>query len=97
MSMNAMEFDGCSTLWFKKWEDFENFFTSPEYETNLTDDCKHFMDVEGGLSVFAGYVPVISQYSSRGHLTITTDMMSLCSEKEFQMLMTRMGLQKALT
>ncbi|KAH7019821.1 EthD domain-containing protein [Ilyonectria destructans] len=59
MGMNTMEFDGCSTLWFKKWEDFENFFTSPEYETNLTDDCKQFMDVEGGLSVFAGHDVIV--------------------------------------
>ncbi|KPM34266.1 hypothetical protein AK830_g12309 [Neonectria ditissima] len=55
IGMSAMDFDGCSTLWFKTWDDFEGFFTSPDYEGSLTEDCKHFMDLEGGLSVFAGH------------------------------------------
>ena len=52
--MKTMDFDGCSTLWFKAWEDFESFFTSPDYEGKLTDDCKRFMDEEAGINVFAG-------------------------------------------
>ncbi|KAM5347000.1 hypothetical protein ACJ41O_010005 [Fusarium nematophilum] len=55
IGMNAMDFDGCSTLWFKTWGDFEKFFTSPGYQGRLTEDCKHFMDVEGGISAFAGH------------------------------------------
>ncbi|KAK7425291.1 hypothetical protein QQZ08_008188 [Neonectria magnoliae] len=50
-----MDFDGCSTLWFKTWDDFESFFTSPDYEGSLTEDCKHFTDLDDGLSVFAGH------------------------------------------
>ncbi|KAJ3535092.1 hypothetical protein NM208_g7278 [Fusarium decemcellulare] len=54
MGMSPMDFDGCSTLWFRSWEDFEKFFTSPGYQGKLTEDCKHFMDVESGVSAFAG-------------------------------------------
>lgn len=49
-----MDFDGCSTLWFKSWDDFNAFFTSQEYEGKLMDDCKRFMDLEAGVHVFAG-------------------------------------------
>ncbi|KAH7157912.1 EthD domain-containing protein [Dactylonectria estremocensis] len=59
MGLKPMEFDGCSTLWFKTWEDFENFFTSPEYESNLAGDCSHFMDTDGGLAVFAGHDVIV--------------------------------------
>lgn len=54
IGMKTMDYDGCSTLWFKTWEDFEGFFTSPGYEGKLKDDCKHFLDAEGGVNVFAG-------------------------------------------
>ena len=54
IGMKTMDFDGCSTLWFKSWENFEGFFTSPDYERKLTEDCKGFMDDEAGINVFAG-------------------------------------------
>ncbi|KAF4975569.1 hypothetical protein FZEAL_7658 [Fusarium zealandicum] len=54
MGMSPMDFDGCSTLWFKDWPDFQRFFTAPGYQGKLTEDCKHFMDVHGGISAFAG-------------------------------------------
>ncbi|KAF7554164.1 hypothetical protein G7Z17_g3097 [Cylindrodendrum hubeiense] len=55
VGMKSLEFDGCSTLWFKTWDDFENFFTGPEHETKLKEDSKLFVDLEGGLNVFAGH------------------------------------------
>ncbi|CAM1502224.1 Fc.00g042080.m01.CDS01 [Cosmosporella sp. VM-42] len=54
IGMKTMDYDGCSTLWFKSWKDFEGFFTSPDYEGKLTEDCKGFMDDEAGINVFAG-------------------------------------------
>lgn len=55
MGMDVLDFDGCSTLWVKSFDDLERFFTSPEYQ-KLSDDCKNFMetDAKGALKVFAG-------------------------------------------
>jgi hypothetical protein len=51
--MALLDYDGCSTLWFKRWEDAEAFFTSPEYAA-LAADCKHFMDTEKGVRAMVG-------------------------------------------
>lgn len=53
LGMALLDYDGCSTLWFKRWEDAEAFFTSPEYAA-LAADCKHFMDTEKGVKAMVG-------------------------------------------
>lgn len=55
MGMKPMDYDGCSTLWFKNWDDFEKFFTHPDHLAGkLGEDCQHFLDIESGLEFYAG-------------------------------------------
>lgn len=30
MGIELLDYEGCSTLWFRNWDDAEKFFTSPE-------------------------------------------------------------------
>lgn len=53
LGMDLLECDGCSTLWFRNWDDAEAFFKSPEYAT-LAADCAHFMDTSNGIKMMAG-------------------------------------------
>ncbi|VUC33175.1 unnamed protein product [Clonostachys rosea] len=53
LGMDVFDYDGCSALWFQKWEDAEAFFASPEY-SSLSADCAHFMDTSRGIKVMAG-------------------------------------------
>ncbi|KAF2840343.1 hypothetical protein M501DRAFT_931893 [Patellaria atrata CBS 101060] len=53
IGMSVLDWDACSTLWVKSWEDAERFFGSPEY-SKLADDCKHFMDTSNGIPCMAG-------------------------------------------
>lgn len=53
MGMDLLDHDGCSTLWFRSWENAEAFFTSPDYKA-LAADCKHFMDTDSGIKVMVG-------------------------------------------
>lgn len=55
MGIELLDYEGCSTLWFRNWDDAENFFNSPEY-AGLSADCAHFMDTSKGIKMIAGYV-----------------------------------------
>lgn len=55
LGLDVFDYDGCSALWFQKWEDAEAFFASPEY-SSLSADCAHFLDTSRGIKVMAGYV-----------------------------------------
>ncbi|KAF2095597.1 hypothetical protein NA57DRAFT_79315 [Rhizodiscina lignyota] len=56
LGMDLLDFDGCSEIWVKSWDDWERFFKSPEYAAALAPDCDHFMDVAGaGIKCMAGY------------------------------------------
>ena len=50
--IKMLEFDGCSEIWVKSWDDWVNFFSSPEYNAALSPDCKYFMQMP--ISVYAG-------------------------------------------
>ena len=47
------DWDGCSILYFKTFDDARNFFSSKEHAT-LAEDCKQFMDLEKGVKVVVG-------------------------------------------
>ncbi|KAH8175633.1 ethD domain-containing protein [Sarocladium implicatum] len=47
------DWDGCSTLYFKEFDDAQNFFQSKDHKS-LGEDCKHFMDLEKGVKVVVG-------------------------------------------
>lgn len=51
--MQLLDYDGCSTLWFKTWDNAEAFFTSPHFAA-LADDCNNFMDTSAGIKMLAG-------------------------------------------
>lgn len=53
LGMDLLDYDGCSTLWFRSWEDAEAFFASPDYAA-LASDCKHFMDTDKGVRAMVG-------------------------------------------
>jgi len=50
--IKILEFDGCSEIWVKSWDDWMNFFNSDEYNAALSPDCKYFMKMP--ISVYAG-------------------------------------------
>ncbi|ORY06914.1 EthD domain-domain-containing protein [Clohesyomyces aquaticus] len=53
--MELLDYDACSQIWVKSWDDWEKFVTSPEYAAALMPDTEHFMDVKGeGIKVMAG-------------------------------------------
>lgn len=32
LGMEILDYDGCSTIWVKSWDDWMNFASSPEYQ-----------------------------------------------------------------
>lgn len=32
LGMEVLDYDACSTLWVRKWEDWIDFVSSPEYQ-----------------------------------------------------------------
>lgn len=50
--IKMLEFDGCSEIWVKSWEDWVRFFSSEEYNRAMSPDCKYFMAMP--ISVYAG-------------------------------------------
>ncbi|KAF7557048.1 hypothetical protein G7046_g6131 [Stylonectria norvegica] len=61
IGMKTMDYDGCSTLWFKTWDNFEEFFTSTDIQVKLTrEDCNNFMVLDDpGINVFVGQEVII--------------------------------------
>ncbi|KAF2677360.1 hypothetical protein K458DRAFT_447012 [Lentithecium fluviatile CBS 122367] len=55
LGMELLDYDACSQIWVKSWNDWEKFSTSPEYAAALMPDAGHFMDYKkSGIKVFAG-------------------------------------------
>ncbi|KAH7121049.1 hypothetical protein B0J11DRAFT_438037 [Dendryphion nanum] len=55
LGMELLDYDACSQIWVKSWDDWERFSTSPEYAAALLPDADHFMDYKkSGIKVFAG-------------------------------------------
>ncbi len=50
----VLDFDGCSTVWFRTWDDYSNFFTGQDFPA-LVQDGELFMDVSS-ITVYAGCV-----------------------------------------
>ncbi|KIH87360.1 hypothetical protein SPBR_05349 [Sporothrix brasiliensis 5110] len=53
MGQQVLDFDGCSTLWFRNWDDYEQFFTAPDF-SELVADGDLFMDTSS-VTVYAGH------------------------------------------
>jgi hypothetical protein len=53
MGYDVADYDGCSTLYFKCFDDAQNFFSSKDH-AKLGEDCKHFMDLSKGVKVMVG-------------------------------------------
>jgi hypothetical protein len=47
-----LEFDGCSEIWVKSWEDWMKFYSSDEYAKAMSPDCAYFMAMP--ISVYVG-------------------------------------------
>lgn len=47
-----LEFDGCSEIWVKSWDDWMRFYSSDEYAKAMDPDCKYFMKMP--ISVYVG-------------------------------------------
>lgn len=52
IGQHILDFDGCSTLWFRSWADYEAFFTAPNFG-RLVNDGALFMDTSS-VTVYAG-------------------------------------------
>ncbi|KAF2247647.1 hypothetical protein BU26DRAFT_351330 [Trematosphaeria pertusa] len=60
LGMELLDYDACSQIWVKSWEDWEKFSSSPEYAAALMPDADHFMDYKtSGIKVFAGYDNIV--------------------------------------
>lgn len=55
LGMDVLDYDACSTLWVRNWDDYIDFVTSSEYQEALMPDVEHFMDFRAsGIKVMAG-------------------------------------------
>lgn len=54
LGMELLDYDACSQIWVKSWDDWVEFASSPEYAAALMPDCAHFMDIASGIKVMAG-------------------------------------------
>jgi hypothetical protein len=54
LGMDVLEYDACSQIWVRKWEDWEAFAGSDEYRAALMPDAEKFMNLEKGIQVMAG-------------------------------------------
>ena len=52
--MDLLDYDACSQICVRKWEDWEAFAGSDEYRAALMPDAEKFMDLEKGIQVMAG-------------------------------------------
>ncbi|KAK3703728.1 hypothetical protein LTR37_014306 [Vermiconidia calcicola] len=57
LGLEHLDFDGCSEIWVKSWDDWVRFYQSEEYSKALAPDCKHFMAMP--IHVAVGYENVI--------------------------------------
>lgn len=55
LGMDVLDYDGCSQIWVRDWQDWVEFASSPEYAAALMPDADHFMDYKNsGIKVMAG-------------------------------------------
>lgn len=52
-----LEFDGCSEIWVRSWDDWLKFYSSKEYAKALSADCDLFMKTP--ISVYVGQENII--------------------------------------
>jgi len=55
--VKTLDFDGCSEIWVRSWEDWMAFFSSEEYAKAMNPDCKYFMRMP--ISVYAGQENIV--------------------------------------
>jgi hypothetical protein len=55
LGMELLDYDACSQIWVKSWDDWVEFASSPEYSATLLPDADHFRDYKtSGIKVMAG-------------------------------------------
>jgi hypothetical protein len=55
--IKMLEFDGCSEIFVKDWQDWVNFSGNEEYKRVMGPDCTHFMEMP--ISVYVGKENII--------------------------------------
>jgi hypothetical protein len=45
LGLPQLDFDGCSEIYVKTWDDWINFYNSKEFAAALGPDCNHFMEL----------------------------------------------------
>lgn len=53
MGYDVVDYDGCFILYFKSFDDVQNFFLLKDY-VSFGEDCKYFMDLSKGVKVMVG-------------------------------------------
>jgi hypothetical protein len=55
LTSQLLNYDACSQIWVRNWDDWVEFASSPEYVAALMPDADHFMDYKkSGIKVMAG-------------------------------------------
>ncbi len=54
LGVDVLEYDGCTTMWVRDWDDIIAFHHSEDFKRTAAD-CAHFLDLSpGGLRAMAG-------------------------------------------
>ncbi|RVX71587.1 hypothetical protein B0A52_03771 [Exophiala mesophila] len=53
LGLAQLEYDGCSDIYVKNWDDWVQFYNSPDYAKALAPDVSHFMAMP--ITIMVGY------------------------------------------
>ncbi|CAK7244668.1 MAG: hypothetical protein STHCBS139747_006212 [Sporothrix thermara] len=59
LGIEAMDYDACTTMWVREWDDTVQFHESDD-SRRMAQDCEHFLDRSpGGLRAMAGHDVIV--------------------------------------
>ena len=63
MDLTVLDYDACTTMWVRDWDDLERFHLSDDFK-KLQVDCQAFMDLTpGSLKAMVGYAAPARKFS----------------------------------
>ncbi|CAK7214808.1 hypothetical protein SCUCBS95973_002259 [Sporothrix curviconia] len=59
LGVEAMDYDACTTMWVRAWDDMVQFHKSEDFK-RMAADCAHFLDLSpGGLRAMTGHDVIV--------------------------------------
>lgn len=59
LGVEVMDYDACTTMWVREWDDMVSFHASEDFQ-RMAADCGHFLDLTpGGLRAMAGHDVIV--------------------------------------